>query len=359
MYSGSYSSKEPSPDARSETGRKGETCVQDKEREIMLDLVRVTETAALRAARYMGLGNKELIDGAAVDGMRGMLSLVNIRGTVVIGEGEKDKAPMLYNGEIVGAQHPGEVEVDIAVDPVEGTNLVASGLPGALSVIVVAAKGSLMPVPSFYMNKIAVGPGARGRIDINASPRENLRVVAAALGKAVRDLTVVILNRPRHEDLIKEVRAAGARIKLISDGDVSAAIAACGTDTGVDMLMGIGGAPEAVLSAAAIKCLGGELQTKLWIKDDEQAKRAREAGFTDFDAVYSQEDLAKGDSIIFAATGITDGDLLRGVRYRGTQATTDSVVMRMRTGTVRFIHTVHDLTRKTLRSSLLGKELEV
>ncbi|MCR4425678.1 MAG: class II fructose-bisphosphatase [Firmicutes bacterium] len=332
--------------------------VQDREREMMLDLVRVTETAALRAGRCMGMGDKNLVDEAAVDGMRGMLSLVNIKGTIVIGEGEKDHAPMLYNGEQVGTGEDTQ-EVDIAVDPVEGTSLVANGLPNAISVIVVAQKGSLVPVPTFYMQKIAVGPEARDYIDIDAPVRENLRVVAAALGRKVRDLTVVILNRPRHEELIREVRETGARIKLISDGDVAGAISTALPDTGVDMVMGIGGAPEAVITAAAMKCLGGEIQTKLWIKDEQDAARAREHGFEDLSRVYASDDLAQGTSLIFAATGITDGDMLKGVRFYGSKATTDSIVMRMRTGTVRKIHTIHDLSRKTLRSSKANMEIRV
>ncbi|MEA4883404.1 MAG: class II fructose-bisphosphatase [Clostridia bacterium] len=332
--------------------------VEDKEREVMLELVRVTETAALLAGRCMGMGDKNLVDDAAVDGMRGMLSLVNINGTVVIGEGEKDHAPMLYNGERVGAGRDGQ-ELDIAVDPVEGTSLVANGLPNAISVIVIANKGALMPVPTFYMQKIAVGPEAKDYIDIDAPVRENLRVVAAALGRKVKDLTVVILNRPRHADLIREVREAGARIKLIPDGDVAGAISTALPDTGVDMLMGIGGAPEAVLAAAAIKCLGGEMQTKLWVRDEEEAGRAMERGFSDPSKVYCAEDLAHGNSIIFAATGITDGDMLEGARYYGAKAATDSLVMRMQTGTVRRIRATHDLSRKTLRSFRAGVEMQV
>jgi fructose-1,6-bisphosphatase II len=304
--------------------------VEDREREIMLELVRVTETAALRAGRCMGMGNLNLVDEAAVDGMRGMLSLVNIKGTIVIGEGEKDHAPMLYNGEVVGTGND-KRELDIAVDPVEGTRLVANGLPNAISVIVIASRGSLMPVPTFYMQKLAVGPAAKEYIDINAPVRENLRVVAAALGRRVKDLTVVILDRPRHAELIREVREAGARIKLITDGDVAGAISTALPDTGVDLLMGIGGAPEAVITAAAMKCLGGELQAKLSVRNEEDAARATEAGFDDFDRVYSSEDLARGDSLIFAATGITDGDMLQGVRFYGPKATTESIVMRMLT----------------------------
>ncbi|MDD2202151.1 MAG: class II fructose-bisphosphatase [Firmicutes bacterium] len=324
----------------------------------MLELVRVTETAALRAGRCMGMGNLNLVDEAAVDGMRGMLSLVNIKGTIVIGEGEKDHAPMLYNGEVVGTGND-KRELDIAVDPVEGTRLVANGLPNAISVIVIASRGSLMPVPTFYMQKLAVGPAAKEYIDINAPVRENLRVVAAALGRRVKDLTVVILDRPRHAELIREVREAGARIKLITDGDVAGAISTALPDTGVDLLMGIGGAPEAVITAAAMKCLGGELQAKLSVRNEEDAARATEAGFDDFDRVYSSEDLARGDSLIFAATGITDGDMLQGVRFYGPKATTESIVMRMLTGTVRRIRTTHDLSRKTLRSFKAGQEMSL
>lgn len=330
--------------------------MEDKERVIMLDLVRVTETAALRAARWMGMGNKEAADQAAVDGMRGMLDLVNFEGVVIIGEGEKDEAPMLYIGEHVGSGN-GEV-VDVAVDPLEGTRLVAQGLPNAMSVFVAAKKGSLKAIPTFYMDKIAVGPAAAGHIDINAPVRENLRVVAAALGRKVRDLTVVILNRPRHEKLISEVRACGARIKLISDGDVSAGMATALPDTGVDMLMGIGGSPEGVLTAAALRCLGGEIQAKIWLQSEEERKKALEAGY-DPDKVYITDDLAAGDSIIFVATGITDGDLLRGVRYYGDRAVTHSVVMRAKTRTVRFIEAHHDLRYKTLRSKQEKKELSV
>ncbi|MBO8126628.1 MAG: class II fructose-bisphosphatase [Firmicutes bacterium] len=324
----------------------------------MLDLVRVTETAALRAGRFMGRGDKEAADQAAVDGMRGMLDLVDIRGTVVIGEGEKDQAPMLYIGEKVGNWAYDGPEMDIAVDPVEGTRLVAYGLPNAVSVIVAAKKGSLAPITAWYMNKIAVGPEAAGQIDINAPVRENLRVVAATLRKKVRDLTVVILDRPRHARLIQEVRDCGARIKLISDGDVSGGISAALPDTGVDMLMGIGGAPEGVLTAAAFKCLGGEIQAKLWFPDEESKEKAVQQGF-DPEKVYYTENLASGDQIIFAATGITDGELLQGVRYQGDRAITHSVVMRAKTRTVRFIQAYHDLRYKTVRSKQRSRELTV
>lgn len=328
----------------------------DIEREVMLDFVRVTDTAALRAGRFMGRGDKEAADGAAVDGMRGMLDLVNIRGKVIIGEGEKDRAPMLYIGEKVGRDEG--PEVDIAVDPVEGTRLVAYGLPNAISVIVAARKGSLAPITAWYMNKIAVGPEAAGQIDINAPVRENLRVVAATLRKKVRDLTVVILNRPRHDALVQEVRDCGARIKLISDGDVSGGISTCLPDTGVDMLMGIGGAPEGVLTAAAMKCLGGEIQAKLWFPDDAARDKAIEQGLEP-EKVYFTENLAGGDEIIFAATGITDGELLKGVRYQGDRAITHSVIMRARTRTVRFVESFHDLRFKTVRSQKRSRELSV
>lgn len=337
--------------------RPGRPEMEDEEREVMLDLVRVTETAALRAGRFMGMGNKEAADQAAVDGMRGMLDLVNINGIVVIGEGEKDKAPMLYIGERVGKGGTRE-PLDIAVDPVEGTRLVAQGLPNAMSVLVAASRGSLAAIPAFYMNKIAVGPAAAGYIDIEAPVRENLRVVAARLRRKVRDLTVAILDRPRHEKLIAEVRECGARIKLIMDGDVSAGLATALPDTGVDMLMGIGGATEGVLTAAALKCLGGEIQAKVWYPSPEEAARAAAQGI-DLDKVYTTEDLAKGNSIIFVATGITDGELLRGVRYYGDKAITHSVAMRARTRTVRFIETHHDLRYKTLRSKRRQREMSV
>ncbi|MDI3281193.1 MAG: class II fructose-bisphosphatase [Bacillota bacterium] len=331
--------------------------VEDTEREVMLDLVRVTETAALRAGRWMGMGNKEAADQAAVDGMRGMLDLVKIDGVVVIGEGEKDKAPMLYVGERVG-RGDGLEQVDIAVDPVEGTRLVAQGLPNAMSVLVAAARGSLASIPAYYMHKIAVGPAAAGYIDINASVRENLRVVAARLRRKVRDLTVAILDRPRHEKLIAEVRECGARIKLIPDGDVSAGLATALEETGVDLLMGIGGATEGVLTAAALKCLGGEIQARVWYPTVEQALRAEEEG-VDLKKVYRTDDLASGESIIFVATGITDGELLRGVRYYGEKAITHSVAMRARTRTVRFIETHHNLKFKTLRSKKRQREMSV
>lgn len=328
--------------------------IHDREREILLELVRVTETAALKAGRFMGTGDKNAVDAAGVDGMRGMLDLVRINGTIIIGEGEKDKAPMLYNGEKVGMGGDA-VEVDIAVDPVEGTSLVANGMPGAISVLVAASKGSLMKFPTFYAHKIAVGPQAKEGISINEPVKINLHVAAANLGKKVRDLTVVVLNRPRHEPLIREIRDCGARIKIIQDGDVAAAIATALPDTGVDMLLGSGGGPEAVITAAAMRCLGGEIQCKMYIPDEEQRQRALDAGFTDLERVFCAEDLARGDGLIFSATGVTDGEMLKGVRYMGDKATTESLTMRYRTGTIRKIMTIHDMSRKTVRSGT-GRE---
>ncbi len=330
----------------------------DKEREISLDLVRVTEAAALMAGRYMGNGNKELVDGAAVDAMRGMLELMNFNGTVVIGEGEKDKAPMLYIGEKVGRED-GDFEADIAVDPVEGTRLVANGLPNALSIIVLTSKGSLAPIPAYYMEKIIVGPEAKGYIDLNAPVRENLRVIAASMGKKVRDLTVTVLERPRHQKLIQEVRETGARVRLITDGDVGAGIATC-LDKGVDVVMGIGGATEGVLTAVAIKCMNGDFQARIWPHNpDEKEKILQKTSEKELTKIYSADDLAKGDSMIFVATGVTDGDLLHGVRYHGNFITTDSIVMRMRTGSVRRIETTHNLNRKTIRSKRNGREIPI
>ncbi len=333
---------------------------EDKEREVMMDVVRVTEAAALAAGRLMGNGDKELVDSYAVDAMRGMLELMNVKGKVVIGEGEKDQAPMLYNGEIVGREDS-DFEADIAVDPVEGTSLVAKGLPNALSVIVLAAKGSLKAIPSYYMDKIIVGPGVgKNYIDLEAPVRENLRVAAACLGKKVRDLTVVILDRPRHQEIIREARETGARIKLISDGDLAAGIATCLLDTGVDMVIGTGGAPEGVLTAVAIKCLGGAMQCRMHPRDEAEKKKLLEmVGEEELKKIYTADDLARGDNLVFAATGITDGDLLRGVRYYGNYATTNSIVMRARTGTVRRIETTHNLHKKTIRSQRRAAEVPV
>lgn len=315
------------------------------DRELALEFVRVTEAAALACGRWMGKGDKIAADQAAVDAMRAAFDTVNISGTVVIGEGEMDEAPMLYIGEKVGH---GGYEVDIAVDPLEGTNLVAKGLPGAIAVLAIAPRGCLLHAPDMYMEKIAVGPKAAGKIHLDAPVEENLKAVASALDRKVEDLTVVILDRPRHHDLIKKVRDAGARIKLISDGDVSPAINAAIEGTGVHMLLGIGGAPEGVIAAAALKCLGGDMQGRLWPESEAEIARARSMGIEDIRKVLTIDDLVQGDDLMFAATAITDGDLLRGVSYFGGGARTHSIVMRYKTGTVRFVDAIHKLERKKM-----------
>ncbi|QDR83330.1 class II fructose-bisphosphatase [Sporomusa termitida] len=315
------------------------------ERELALEFVRVTEAAAIASGRWMGRGDKIAADQAAVDGMRAAFDTVNISGCVVIGEGEMDEAPMLYIGEHVG--HGGR-EVDIAVDPLEGTNLVAKGLPGSIAVLAIAPRGCLLHAPDMYMDKIAVGPRARGKIDINAPVQENLKAVAVALDRAVEDLTVVILDRPRHAAIVKEARDAGARIKLISDGDVSPAINAAIEGTAVHMLLGIGGAPEGVLAAAAVKCLGGDMQARLWPENAADIERAKAMGIDDINKVFTIDDLVKGDEVIFAATAITQGDLLSGVRYFGGGARTHSIVMRGSTGTVRFVDAIHKFDKKPM-----------
>ncbi len=316
------------------------------DRNLALNLVRVTEAAALESARYLGRGDKNAADQAAVDGMRKMFDTLTIDGTVVIGEGELDEAPMLYIGERIGKAVEGSPELDIAVDPLDGTTSVAMGLSNAISVVAVAPKGCLLHAPDMYMMKIAVGPKAKGCIDINASVEENLMNVANALNKDISDITVTILDRPRHKELIDSVRKVGARIKLFSDGDVAAAIATCFDHSGVDVLMGIGGAPEGVLAAAALKCMEGELQGKLNPMTDEQRRRCSEMG-ADVEKVYTLDDLVRGDEIIFAATGISDGELLKGVGfYEKNMARTYSVVMRAETGTIRFIEALHKLDKK-------------
>jgi len=315
------------------------------DRNLALELVRVTEAGAMGAARWIGRGDKNAADGAAVDLMRRMINTVAMQGVVVIGEGEKDEAPMLFNGERVGAGYG--PEVDVAVDPLEGTRLTALGIPGAISVIAVAERGSMFfPGAALYMNKIAVGPEAAHAIDIEKSPTENVRAVAAAKRMEVGDLTVVVLERDRHEGLIAELREAGARVNLIRDGDVAPAIAAARPFTGVDMLMGIGGTPEGVIAAAAIKCLGGAIQGKLWPRNDEERRALVEAGF-DIDRVLTDGDLVTGDDVFVAATGVTGGSLLRGVRVSADGLETESIVMRSRSGTVRRIaayHPSHKLT---------------
>jgi fructose-1,6-bisphosphatase II len=315
------------------------------DRELAMEFVRVTEAAAIASGRWMGKGDKIAADQAAVDAMRQAFDDVSISGKVVIGEGEMDEAPMLYIGEVVGA---GGVKVDIAVDPLEGTNLVAKGLPGAIAVLAIAPRGGLLHAPDMYMDKIAVGPKAAGKIDINAPVIDNLKAVASALEREIEDLTVVILDRPRHADIIKQVRDAGARIKLIADGDVSPAINAAIEGTGVHMLLGIGGAPEGVIAAAAMKCLGGDMQGRLVPESEADIERARSMGIEDINKVLTIDDLVSGDDAIFAATAITQGDLLNGVRYFGGGARTHSIVMRYKTGTVRFVDAIHKYEKKPM-----------
>ena len=320
------------------------------DRNLAFELARVTEAAALAAGRWVGRGDKISADQAAVDAMRLVLNSVDMDGVVVIGEGEKDEAPMLYNGEQLGTGEP--PEVDIAVDPIDGTTLTAKGLPGALAVVALAERGTMYnPSHIVYMNKIAVGPEARDMIDINSTVEMNIRRVARALRKQPRDITVMVLDRPRHAELIAEIRDTGARILLISDGDVAGSIATAQEDSGVDILMGIGGSPEAVISAAALKCMGGEMQCKLWPRNEDERQQAVEEGM-DVDKVLTIDDLVKSDNVFFAATGITSGALLRGVRYFGGGASTQSLVMRSRSGTIRKINSTHRLAKLSAFSAI-------
>jgi fructose-1,6-bisphosphatase II len=313
------------------------------DRNLALELVRVTEAAAMAAGRWVGRGDKISADQAAVDAMRLMLDTVSMAGVVVIGEGEKDEAPMLYNGEEVGdGKGPG---VDVAVDPLEGTRLTALGMPNAIAVIALAERGTMFfPGAAVYMDKIAVGPEAADAIDIEAPPAENVRRVAKAKGMHAEDVSVVVLDRDRHEQLVTDLREAGAKVRLITDGDVAPSIAAARPGTGVDMLMGVGGTPEGVISAAAIKCLGGAIQGKLWPRDDGERQQLVDAGY-DVDRVLSTDDLVAGDDVFVAATGVTDGALLHGVRYTGAGAETASIVMRSRSGTVRRIEATHSFEK--------------
>ena len=315
------------------------------DRNLALEMIRVTEAAALSAARLMGRGDNMAADQAAVDAMRRALNSINFAGTVVIGEGERDEAPMLYIGETVGRGDGGQ-KVDIALDPLEGTTLTAKGEPNALSVIAIAEEGRFLRAPDTYMEKIAVGPAARGAIDITKSATWNLREIAKAKKCDVQDLAVIILERPRHEALIKECRVAGARIRLIPDGDVSAAIATCRKETGIDILMGIGGAPEGGIAAAALRCVGGDMQGILRFRNQQEIDRAKKMGITDINKIYSLEELAGGQDVMFAATGVTNGDYLKGVRFFGGGATTHSVVMRSKSGTIRFIEAIHHFEKK-------------
>jgi len=330
--------------SESEVGMaEGPNINQTIERNIAMELVRVTEAAALCAARHMGRGDKNLVDQEAVTAMRYVLGHVAMDGIVVIGEGEKDEAPMLYIGEHLGDASP--PLVDIAVDPIDGTSLCAKGLPGAISAVALAERGAMhCPERFFYMDKIVTGPEARDYIDINAPVAMNLKAIAAAKHRKVTELTVVVLDRPRHDKLLAQIRGAGARVKLISDGDVAAAIEATMPDREVDALMGIGGTPEAVLSAAAIRCLGGAIQCKAWPRDDGERRQAEESG-VDVDKVYRTEDLVSGEEIFFAATGVSSGVLLKGVRYFSGGAQTNSVAMRNKSGTIRWVDSWHNFQR--------------
>lgn len=313
------------------------------DRNLALELVRVTEAAALASGRWVGRGKKNEGDGAAVDAMRKLINSVHMNGVVVIGEGEKDEAPMLFNGEHVGT---GEgAEVDIAVDPIDGTTLMAEGRPNAISVLAAAERGSMFdPSAVFYMKKIAVGPEAVGVIDITAPVEYNIRAVAKAKGISPSDVTVVVLDRPRHEDLIRDIRDAGAKVRLIRDGDVAGAVAAAKDSNAIDIMMGIGGTPEGIITACAMKCMDGEIQGMLAPKDEQEAEKARAAGH-DLSRVLTTNDLVSSDNCYFVATGVTNGDMLRGVSYRKNGATTRSLVMRSKSGTVRFIESVHKLAK--------------
>ncbi len=314
------------------------------DRNLAIELVRVTEVAALAAARWMGRGDKEGADGAATEAMRVLLGSVALDGIVVIGEGEKDNAPMLYNGEQVGDGSP--PEVDIAVDPLEGTTLTALGRGNALAVIAVSERGTMYDPPGFYMQKLAVGAEAAGTIDIDAPVADNLKAVAKATGRSVHDVTAVVLDRPRHEKLIAEIREAGARIRCIQDGDVAGAISTGWPEAGSDILFGIGGTPEGVISAAALKCMGGEIQARLAPQKEGERESIIEAGReADLDRILTTDDLVKGNNCFFAATGVTDGELLRGVRYDRQGATTQSLVMRSKSGTVRNVSARHSLEK--------------
>lgn len=328
------------------------------DRNLALELVRVTEAAALASSNFMGKGDKNGADGAAVEAMRNAFESVKITGEVVIGEGELDEAPMLYIGEKVGMRTKGSMEVDIAVDPLDGTTLIAKGLSNAISVIAMGAKGSLLNAPDTYMKKIVVGPKAKGSIDLSKSHEENIISVAKSLGKKTSHMTIIVQDRERHEDIIKAARKLGARIKLFGDGDVAAAIATCFEETGIDMLMGIGGGPEGVITAAAIKCMGGDMQAQIYPLSEKEVIRCHEMGYSDKDLekILDIEDLAKGDELFFAATGITDGDLLKGVIHIGNdKAKTQSVVMRAKTGTIRFVEAIHSLDKNEILLNLMEK----
>jgi len=313
------------------------------DRNLALELVRVTEAAAMAAARWVGFGDKNGADGAAVNAMRHLVQSVSMHGVVVIGEGEKDDAPMLFNGEHIGdGSGP---EVDVAVDPIDGTTLCAKGMPNALSVLAVSERGTMFdPSAVFYMEKLVTGAAAADVVDINAPIADNLAKIAKAKSERIEDLTVIILDRPRHEGLVAEIRRAGARIKFITDGDVAGAVMAAREGTGIDLLVGIGGTPEGVITACAMKCMGGTIQGKLWPKDAEERQRALDAGH-DLDRVLLTDDLVTGDNVFFVATGVTDGEMLEGVRFRGGTATTHSIVMRSKSGTIREVKSEQGLAK--------------
>jgi fructose-1,6-bisphosphatase II len=316
------------------------------------EFLRVVEEAAIASARTMGKGERELADQVAVESMRREMDLVPMNGTIVIGEGERDEAPMLYIGEKVG--NVGEAgsnfpEVDIAVDPLEGTNLCATGSPGAITVLASSEKGGLLHAPDCYMEKVVVGPSSRGAVDLDAPVKDNLRAIAKRLDRDVENLVVIVLDRPRHEKLISEIRGAGARIRLISDGDLSAAITAALRGTGVHAVMGIGGAPEGVITAAALRCLNGEILARLVIKDEQQAERMQSMGIKDLRRVYRTEDLAPGKNLVFAATGVTDGSLLKGVRFFGDGVRTHSLLLNLAKRQVRFVDSVHIASRPDIK----------
>jgi len=321
------------------------TASEAPDRNLALELVRVTEAAAMAAGRWVGRGDKNGADGVAVNAMRTLISTVGMRGVVVIGEGEKDNAPMLFNGEEVGdGTGP---ECDVAVDPIDGTTLAAKGMTNAISVMAVAPRGSMYdPSAVFYMEKLVTGPEAADVVDIRYPVAENIHQVAKAKGSAPEDVTVVLLDRPRHQDIVNDIRATGARIKFITDGDVAGAIMAARSDTGIDLLLGVGGTPEGIIAACAMKCLDGVIQGRLWPKDDDERQRALDAGHDlDPDKVLLTDDLVNGDDVFFVATGITDGELMRGVRYRAGGASTHSLVMRSRSGTIRSISSEHKLQK--------------
>jgi fructose-1,6-bisphosphatase II len=319
------------------------------EKLLALEMAYVTEAAAIASARLMGRGDRHEADRLATEAMRAAMDEVEMHGTIVIGEGERDEAPMLYLGEKVGLGDDSDgnaPEIDIAVDPLEGTNLVATGSANAITVLAASERGGLVHAPDTYLEKLCVGPIAAGHVDITLSPRENVNRIAEALGRRVQDITVIILDRPRHEDLIAEVRAAGARIRLITDGDLSAAISCSVQGTGVHAVMGIGGAPEGVITAAALRCLGGEIQARFRYRSEQERERGARMGHGDESRIYKTEDLASGDNLVFAATGVTDGDLLQGVRFFGGGARTHTMVMAYQTKTVRFVDTVHMFDRE-------------